>query len=287
MMKTKNQNQKSSDLEINFDSIVLLNEAFDHVRFFEKKHEYTIDGEPAKCSVSSALKFYEKGFDATGVATNVARKTGKTVSEVLQEWDFKRDYACYRGTEFHKFVENFLERKKITIDEKALMTFMVENNIPMQQGFINGYYEEMAKIISHFLNFYDWWKQDHVLIKSEYVMGDRESKICGTLDNLSYNKKTKKVVIFDYKTNKEIKTKNNYKETLLAPFNKYDNCELVKYSFQIWLYRLIIERNTPIKIDGGTIVWFNAGEDNYKSFPILDVRQEAEDILDKYIHEIC
>lgn len=287
MTMIKNQNQKLLDSETaNFDSIILLNEAFNHVKFFEKKHEYTIDNKPAKLSVSGVLKYFEKGFDAANIAANVARKTGKTVSEVLDEWDFKKDYACYRGTEFHKFVENFLDRKKISIDEKALMTFMVENEISTGQEFVNGYYEEMAKIICQFLNFYEWWKQDHILLKSEYVMGDRDSQICGTLDNLSYNKKTKEIVIFDYKTNKEIKTKNAYGEKLLSPFQKYDNCELVKYSFQIWLYRLIIERNTPFKVSDGTIVWFNANEDNYKSIPILDVREDAELILNKYIHEL-
>ena len=41
-----------------------------------------------------------------------------------------------------------------------------------------------------FKEFYEWWKIDHILIKSEFVIGN---SICGgiggTIDNLSYNTK--------------------------------------------------------------------------------------------------
>jgi hypothetical protein len=144
----------------------------------------------------------------------------------------------------------------------------------------------MALMVSNFMNFYDWWKQDHILLKSEFVIGDNASKLCGTLDNLSYNKKTKKLVIFDYKTNREIKTSNPRGERLLKPFTHLHNCELVKYSLQIWLYRLIIEQNSPFRVDDGYIVWVS-GKENYELHQVLDLKKEAELILSaKYVDEL-
>jgi len=263
---------------LDFDTLVELTDAFSHITFFDKNHTYTIDGKPAKTSVSGAIKKYEVEFDSEKIAANVARRSGKTVAEVLKEWAYKRDYSCYKGSEFHLFVENFLERRKVGIDKNALHIFMVEQSIKNNQEFINNYYNDMAHLIKNFMNFYDWWKQDHILIKSEFVIGDEESGLCGTLDNLSYNKKTKKLVIFDYKTNKEIKIENPRGETMLSPFKHLQSCELVKYSLQIWLYKLIIEKNTQFKVDTGYVVWV-AGDKDYELIPVLNLRNDAETIL--------
>jgi ATP-dependent exoDNAse (exonuclease V) beta subunit len=261
----------------NFDSLVVLNECFSNIQYFDKDHKYTIDGIPAKISVSSAIKKYEKEFEKEKIAAHVARKNGKTINEVLTEWKFKADYSCHKGSEFHLFVENLLERRKITIDKDALNLFASSQSIILENNFTNQYYSEMAKMIGNFMNFYNWWKEDHIILKSEFVVGDK-SGICGSLDNLSYNKKTKKLVIFDYKTNKEIKTKNPKGDTFFEPFTHLQNCELVKYSIQIWLYKLIIEKNSPFEIDNGYIVWV-AGDNDYELIPVLDLKMEAELIL--------
>jgi hypothetical protein len=263
---------------LNFDSIVELNNSFSHITFFDKNHTYTINGKSAKTSVSGAIKKYEKEFDSEKIAQFVAKKEKKSVEQVLKEWAYKRDYSCHKGSEFHKFVENFLERRKIAIDKDALHIFMVEQSIKDNQNFIDSYYNDMAHLINNFMNFYDWWKQDHVLLKSEFVIGDIESGLCGTLDNLSYNKKTKKLVIFDYKTNKEIKTENPRGDKFLQPLNHLQSCELVKYSLQICLYKLIIEKNTSFQVDTGYIVWMT-GKNNYELIPVLNLNNEAETIL--------
>ena len=248
MEKNKKQNESLDLGQINFDTFTILNEAFSDIQFFEKEHKYTINGQQAKKSVSGAIKVYEKPFDSQGIAANVARKNGKTINEVLKEWDYKRDYSCHKGSEFHLFVENFLERRKISLDKDAFVNFL-DHNDPTEdyQIAIDKYYTDMAMLINNFMNFYDWWKKDYILLKSEFVMGDKAAGLCGTLDNLQYNKNTKKLAIFDYKTNKEIKKTNPWGEKLLSPFNHLHNCELTKYSLQISLYKLILERNTSIR----------------------------------------
>ena len=113
------------------------------------------------------------------------------------------------------------------------------------------------------------------------MVGDEESGICGTIDNLSYNKKTKELVIFDYKTNKEIKKKNPRDQTFLKPINYLSHCEYIKYSLQLNLYQYIIEKNSPFKVPKSYIVWV-ANKQNYELMETLRLQKESEMLIEDY-----
>lgn len=260
-----------------FDSYVKLTESFDHIHYFDKNHTYQIDGKLVNYSVTKLLSKYKKPFDSFKYSLIVANREGIDQQSVLDKWAFGCDYANHKGTEFHLYVENFLERRKMIIDRKAIQNFFQNNPDFYYTDSISNYYKEFAKLVSNFLEFYEWYKNDHILVKSEFVIGDSKSRVAGTLDNLSYNKKTKELVIFDYKTNKEIETKSKYKEKLLGHLSHLDNCELNVYALQLWLYKLILERNTPFKIGDCQIFWF-AGE-KFEKFDIPNLKAEAEEIL--------
>jgi ATP-dependent exoDNAse (exonuclease V) beta subunit len=98
------------------------------------------------------------------------------------------------------------------------------------------------------------------------------------MDNLSFNKKTNELVIFDYKTNKKINRISKYKNKLLSPLEHLDDCEYNKYTLQIWLYKLILERNTPFSIGDSYILWFS--NEGYEQIKIPNFRKEAELILE-------
>lgn len=263
----------------NLDDIYNLESSFSDIVFIEHDHTYEIDGKKANCSVTKLLSKYTKPFDSDKMASIVAQKQGIDVSEVINLWDFKKDYANYKGTEFHKYVENFLSRKKTKIDLASLNLFFKN---PKRKDFKNyscveNYYLEFAKTIKNFNEFYSWYSKNYFLVKSEFVVGDKRANIAGTMDNLSFNIKKKEFEIFDYKTNSKFKMDNEYGEKLLPPFDHLENCEYHKYSLQLSLYKLIIERNTKYDIGDCHILWF--GGDSYKRIPILDLKEEAEKIL--------
>jgi ATP-dependent exoDNAse (exonuclease V) beta subunit len=264
--------------EINFESLIKLEDCFSSIKFFEKDHHYEIDGERASMSVSQLISKYEKPFDNT-IAHMVAKKNGRLVEDVLWDWEFNKDYSCHKGSEFHLMVEQFFQRRTIPIDKEAIISFYrKKQNDFWKEDQIEKYYNEMALFIRNFKNFYEWWRQDHILLKSEFVIGDKDTKICGTIDNLSYNKKTKKLALFDYKTNKEIKRKGFKNETMLSPINNIPKCELGKYSLQLWLYKLILQQNTGFEVGDCYVVWV-AGQEDYELISILDVEKEAKLIL--------
>lgn len=263
-----------------FDDFINLNNSFDSVRFIEKDHRYKINGEFCKFSVTSFLKKYSKEFDAENIAKNVAVKQGKPVEEVLKEWEFKKNYSCFKGTEFHKYIENFLNRKFISLNETELESFLIKeqvDNIVDKKAF---YKNNMKNMIANFLKFYEWYNKNYNFLKSEFVVGDSESKICGTIDNLSVNKHTNNLSILDYKTNKEIKTKGFKGQKMLMELSHLDDCELTKYSLQLHVYKYIIEKNTSFRVDNLHIVWFPE-DGNYQLINPINLEKEAELILKK------
>lgn len=262
---------------MNFLDLALLEKSFENVFFSEKEHSYVIDGEKCKASVTQILKKYTHPFDTERVAKSVASKEGVTIEDVLGMWEFKKNYGCHKGTQLHLYIENFIQRKKSPLAKEEINKFVEANASYVTLG---AYYQDMAKYIANFQKFYEWWKEDHILVKPEFVIGDKKTGICGCIDNLSFNKNKNALVIFDYKSNKQIKRKG--KEKMLGDLNHLDNCELTLYSLQLWLYTLIICNNTPFIIEETPHILWLAGED-YELIPALDLKSEASLILQKSI----
>ena len=176
------------------------------------------------------------------------------------------------------YIENYIFRKRTVLNKETIRSFIKRypENITEEV-----FYTDVAGHIKNFLEFYNWWKEDHVLVKSEYVMGDKESLVCGTLDNLSYNFKENKFTIFDYKTNKNLTEKNKGNEYMLGILSHLPSTHLVKYSLQLHLYSLLIERNTGLKIKDCNIVWIGGSE--FELISTLDLRKEAENIINNII----
>jgi ATP-dependent exoDNAse (exonuclease V) beta subunit len=262
---------------MDFDSLVKLEQSFKDVKFFSKNHTYQINNMPAAGSVTGLLKKFETPFKRDEIAQKVASKKGVSIETILEDWDYKRDYSSHKGSEFHLFAENYIQRKQETVDRKMLENFLQDKNKNLNES--EKYYQEIALLIKNFLNFYDWWKEKYILIKSEFVVGDHQTKICGTIDNLSYNIEKKQLELFDYKTNKSIDKTNTYGNKMLNPFDYLPQCSHVTYSLQLWIYKLILERNTPFTVGDLHITWVG-GEKQYENIKVLNLKKEAEKFLE-------
>jgi hypothetical protein len=262
---------------MDFEGLIKLEQSFKDVKFFSKNHTYQIDEQPALCSVTGLLKKFEAPFPRDEAAQRIARRDGVLIEDVLLEWDYKRDYSSHKGSEFHLFAESYLQRRQETIDRKMIESFLKSKGKGLEH--VEKYYKEVATLIRNFLDFYNWWSQNRILIKSEFVVGDKETKICGTIDNISYNIEKNELELFDYKTNKSIDKTNSFGNKMLAPFDYLPQCSHVTYSLQLWIYKLIIERNSPFKIGDSYIVWVG-GEKKHKLIEVLNLKKEAEKILE-------
>ena len=138
--------------------------------------------------------------------------------------------------------------------------------------------EGVYKLIEMFKKFYDDSHGKLVPVRAEVVVGDREWGITGMIDQLFFNEKSGMLEIWDWKTNKAIKKENNWQQ-FKKPLSHLDVCELNTYSLQLSFYRLIVERNTELKLGDSYIVWFNENNDTYKVMKCFDFRSEILKIM--------
>jgi hypothetical protein len=274
--------KKESDFINNFkpnlNSIFTIEESFKNIIFYDKDHTYKIDDVLVKNSVTQLISKYVKKFDAPKIAQKIADKEGVDVKDVLESWNYLRDYANHKGTEFHNFVENYLTRKRLVINQKEIVNFYKNRMDFYKEESIDLYYKEFASLVKGFLNFYEnEYKSNYLLVKKEFIIGDKDWKIAGTLDNLSFNKNIEELEILDYKTNAKFKETNEYGENLLSPLDHLENNDINKYSLQLWIYKLILEKNLPYSIGDCYIIRFC--DKKYKKYKALDLRKEANIIL--------
>jgi len=263
-----------------FEDFLLLDENFKNIRFFEKEHKYKINGELCNYSVTSLLKKYSKEFESEKIAKNVAFKQKRKVEDVLKEWEYKKNYSCFRGTEFHKYVENFLSKKFTCLDESGLHSFLLSEEVDNIEERKIDHKNTMKHMISNFLKFYDWYDKNFYFLKSEFVVGDFDSRLCGTIDNLSFNKESKKLSILDYKTNQNIKREGFKGQKMLNEMSHLDDCEFVKYSLQLHIYKYILEKRTGFEVNTLYIVWFPENK-NYEIIKPLCLEEEAKLLVNK------
>ena len=222
---------------------------FDQVQFKESNHSYSID-EKKLIPVTQYISKFKPKFDRDKISKRVSEKTGKSVDLILKEWDEKSQKAMKKGLEVHEYVaKRLLGRLPDSLD-----------SYPECQAFDL------------------FWYNRNLLdpVKVEFKIGDKNYQLGGTIDCLMYNLKRNCYHVVDWKTGKF--TLDNGWETMLSPFNSYDNSNFVNYSMQLACYELILRNNLDIELGPSKIVNL---KDNwtYQIFDALNFHQIFKELL--------
>lgn len=236
---------------------------FDNIVYFDDPHVYYIDGVQAT-SVTKLIGMFEPPFDEAFHSANTAKKTGKSVEEVLAMWKLKNRISTEKGSAVHSFVENFLARKVFPYPASKMLTAF-NGTDPVKEKF-----DKIVPLVNKFVTDI---KGKLVPIKSELIVGDIEYGLCGMIDQLFYNKKSQMLELWDWKTNEKIDTESKYK--LMKPISHLSQAKLDVYSLQLSLYKHILHKNTGLKLGDSWIAWFNETNDNYKLFKCHDYTEEV------------
>lgn len=238
---------------------------FNDVKYFDGPHKYFVNNVEYTSATTFIGKFKPK-FETQRLAEQYAGKRGLDVKDVIADWDLKRDTSTVKGTMVHNMAENWWNNKSFPYDDSlAIKTFGID--------IIKEKYEK-CEIIFH--RFYNDASENLIPVKMELVVCDHDYKIAGMVDCLFYNKKSGMLEIWDYKTNKEIKTKNEYGEKFKKPISHLDVCEINTYSLQLSLYKHIIEKNTNLKIGNCYLLWINEKNSTYKVYQCKDMLSEIK-----------
>lgn len=197
-----------------------------------------------------------------------------TVQEVLDKWDKEGLVARQRGTLCHAFLEN-IKRGKVfpaqydnSLDPEALedVKTYCKNLYPA----LKRYHEDTKEYV--------------VPLQEEFTVGIEEH-IAGNIDLLVYNKQTEQVEIWDYKFIKELEERSKYNKTGKQELSAYPDCNYIHYSFQLNLYKEMLERKTGLKLGTCRLVYFNTKTFQYNIKECKDLQKEAKEALDRILKE--
>lgn len=223
---------------------------FKDINFKEEGHKYDVKGQTLKYSVSGLIKFFSPYFDTENISLGTAKKYGKTQEQVLQEWEEEKNKACDKGNVAHLFGENYmLDRslKPSTGLEKAIVKF----------------WGDLPKHI--------------VPTIPELQMYHKEYLFAGTADVPLYNTITKKHIIADYKTNKDL-FKNFNNQKLLTLFQDLLDCPFSKYQIQLSFYQILMEQVPEVEVSHRKIIWLK-DDGSYLLYDTIDYTDRLKNFL--------
>lgn len=224
------------------------------VQLEEQSHTYFLTDNPSVTFTSCTNfigEFFEK-FDELAVATALSKKPqhmGKSIEHFLEEWKHARDF----GTRVHLEIEQSIKHqsKSHNLSNQAQNALLwVQNFLPQTR------YEILPE----------------VLIYSE------DLKLAGTIDLLIFDKKTQEYSLLDWKTNKRIsKTAFNNKTGIHPQSQSIPDCNYIKYSLQLSLYRYILEKNYNLTVAKQGIVHLKPT--HFENISCQYLQTEIEQIL--------
>lgn len=218
---------------------------FSSLSFDEKRHLYFWNDVQIPKSVSGKVAEHYAPFEEKKVIYGSARKLNVTVPELRRTWHKTSKDACEMGTETHNFMENFsgIETGD-SPQKKAGVQFLID-------------YSDKYEIVSRELRMYS-----------------RKYNFAGTADLLLLNKQTGKLVLGDYKTNKDLfKT---YK-WLLPPFDSLECHPYNKYQLQLSYYQIMLNE-IGLHISERLLIYLKP-DGTYRVFELLDFTQELTEYL--------
>ena len=247
----------------------ILKDSFKDFVFYEDGHYYECKGKRVGISVTTFIHEFCNEFDAEGMAEKVANRDGKTIQQVLDEWAYKRDFSCEKGSLGHLYAQGLWNGEDIKeIQDKIdLFTNGLENPIEIIQEQAERFYFDYQDHLEHLID--------------ELPIGSEEYNIASCVDHLFYNKLTGGLVLVDYKTNSLMEgyNKKAYKKAMKVPLSHINDDALHHYHIQLSIYKYLIEKYTGLKVDEMFIVYMSENIENYEIIDIPYLKEEVEMIL--------
>jgi len=215
-------------------------------KFNKEKHEYTYHHPESNDvlqvfkSVSGFADNFKEPFNSRKVAENLSESNplyGLPVDEILKKWKEKGRIAADLGTQVHEWIENFYRHGH---DEPT-------GNL------------EVNTRVDHFKAFHQQRLHKLKSVFQEKKVFSRKWGYAGTVDAIF--ELDGKLMIGDYKTNKEFTTDADFKGTynkMNSPFEDVWQNKHNEYSIQVSLYRLIIEEETGLELSDSFLLWIPA-----------------------------
>lgn len=195
-----------------------------------------------KYSVSKIVEAMHAPFDKEGVANKTFSKYFNdpnskyyhmSVQEIIDSWNAKAELGRNNGKILDTYIGMILENHE-------------------SKDILEKYKTSLSEIVAtNKCNIFDKFYKENVENKLEYVtreqiLHDETNGVVGRFDALFLKNDAKlpgvqNLLLIDWKNTEKIETSNLYNK-LKGPLYKYDDCELNRYTIQLYIYVYILRK---------------------------------------------
>ena len=240
------------------------------ISFDEAEHNYFIDGQKAKFSVTEIIDKFFPEFDSAYWAERKATKKliqdnveydsevlQATIKQILEGWEKKRIEAASKGTILHEKIEDFYNEK---------------------------YHKYYPPEFDFFKNFHNKYKKLKPY-RTEWRIFDDSLSLAGTVD-MVYQKENGELFIFDWKRTSKLIDQNN--QPILKDFNYglgglshiADN-SFNRYALQQNVYKFILEKRYDKQISSMNLLILHPNYTNYVHLKLPEMKKEAAFLIEQ------
>ena len=247
-------------------------DSFKDLEFYEDGHKYFLHGVQIP-SVTTIIGQFEHEQDWDLTAENYAIKNGYTAEYWKDKWKFNNLMATTTGTLVHEFGESMgwlRNGHPERITESCKCKYIPEKGwlIPTRgkEGAVIKFWNDMPSSF-HFV------LAETKVYSNKNPEFQTKQQYCGTFDLLMYYKNVldeskSGLVIFDYKTNKELEKEYSRQNNkmLLPPFDDMYDEPKSAYTLQLSAYQIPLE-DIGLKVIGRRVIWLR-DDGSYERIPL-------------------
>lgn len=250
------------------DSIVSFPQDSD-LQFEPNEHIYIYKGHYTLDAISSVVNKFFKPFESFRISFEKSMRKKIDQGELLEEWNYKGQYAREIGTFMHSQIEAYFSHQDI-----KYTTHFVYNGLVKKV-------DEVVSIEDEIEQFKEFLSDNPIKpFRTEWHIFDPEYKIAGTIDLLCRN--GNKFDIYDWKRSYRASPYEVEYSKGINGLEHIPDIAFYHYALQQNLYKYILEKNYNIKISNMYIVVLHTYLNHYELHKIPNLDNEIRTIL-KYI----
>ena len=194
-----------------------------------------------KYSVSKIVEVMHEPFDKEGVANKTFSKHFNdpnskyyhmSVQEIISSWNAKAELGRNNGKVLDTYVGMILENHE-------------------SKEILEKYKASLNEIAANKCNVFDKFYNENIVNKLEFLtreqmLHDETKGVVGRFDAMFLKNDVRtpgvqNLLLIDWKNTEKIETSNSYSK-LKGPLYKYDDCELNRYTIQLYIYVYILRK---------------------------------------------
>lgn len=240
------------------------------IRFYAtlrgKSHVYTVDGETAPTSVTTAVKRMFEPFNPNYV-----------IGQYYESWQRNPGspyYGMAKGDIKRYWARNGADASRLGTAMHAQIEQYVNDALDVAPS---------TAEFGYFLNWYSAFRHEYpnwAPYRTEWLVYDTTKKVAGSIDMVFRNTDDPtECMIVDWKRSKEIKTEGFRGKCGRGLASTLPDCNLTHFSLQLNTYKYVLEDAYGLRVTRMYVAVFHPNNNDYLSFEIDDMQETVAQMV--------